>query len=289
MDVAFIGIGVMGSGMAANLIRAGHKLKIYTRTKAKAQGVLDLGAQWCPDIKTCVTGVQAVITIVGYPKAVEEVYFGENGIIANAAPGTYLIDMTTTAPALSVRIDAAAREKGLLALDAPVSGGDVGARAGTLSIMVGGDRETFDACLPVLRAMGENIRYQGPAGFGQHTKMANQIAIAGTIAGVCEAIVYAKAAGLDVMDTLATIGTGAAGSWQMANNGPKMAAGDDKPGFYIKHFIKDMDLALEEGKTRGQELPVLSLVESMYVGLMENGLGEKGTQALIARYEKGTP
>lgn len=284
MDIAFIGIGVMGAGMAANLIRAGHTLKVYTRTKEKAQGVLDMGAKWCDNIAACVQGAQAVTTIVGYPRDVEEVYFGADGIIENAAPGTYLVDMTTTAPALAVRIAKLAQAKGLYALDAPVSGGDTGARNGTLTIMAGGDKAAFDACMPLFTAMGKNIRYTGDAGSGQHTKMANQIAIAGTIAGVCEAIVYAKSAGLDVMETLGTIGTGAAGSWQMANNGPKMAAGDDKPGFYIKHFIKDMNLALEEAELRGQDLSVLQLVEAMYRDLLDKGMGDKGTQTLIAHY-----
>lgn len=286
MELAFIGIGVMGSGMAANLLSAGHSLKVFTRTREKAKGIIDQGAIWCGDIKTCVAGAQAVITIVGYPKDVEEVYFGADGILKHAAPGTYLIDMTTSAPKLAERIDQAAREKGLFALDAPVSGGDTGARNGTLTIMAGGEKATFDACMPLFTAMGRNIRHTGPAGSGQHTKMANQIAIAGTIAGVCEAIVYARATGLHVPDTLATIGTGAAGSWQMANNGPKMAARDDQPGFYIKHFIKDMGLALQEAGERGQELPVLKLVEGMYAQLLAQGLGEKGTQALMNHYDE---
>ena len=286
MNVAFIGIGVMGSGMAANLLKAGHTVRVYTRTREKAQGVLAQGGIWCDDIAGCVAGVDAVITIVGYPRDVEEVYFGENGILDSAAPGTCLVDMTTTAPELAVRIAQAGAQRGFKVLDAPVSGGDTGARNGTLTIMAGGDRAAFDQCMPLFEAMGKVIRYTGAAGTGQHTKMANQIAIAGTVAGVAEAVAYAQKAGLDIMDTLATIGTGAAGSWQMSNNGPKMAAGDDAPGFFIKHFVKDMNLALDEARARGQELPALELVENMYALLMEQGMGEKGTQALIARYLK---
>ena len=194
-NIGFIGIGVMGESMARNLSRHGFNVSIYSRTKAKAQALIAEGLTWCDTAAECASGQDAVITIVGYPKDVEEVYFGEGGVIANANPGTFLIDMTTTSPQLSKRIYEEARARGLAALDAPVSGGDGGARDGTLAIMVGGERAAFDACMPLFEAMGKNIFYEGPAGSGQHVKMANQIAIAGTISGVCEAVATVKANG----------------------------------------------------------------------------------------------
>ena len=284
MRIGFIGIGVMGAGMVKNLIKKGHQVRVYTRTRAKAQGVLDSGAAWADSVAECVRGAEAVITIVGYPKDVEEVYFGPQGILENAQPGALLADMTTTSPKLSQRIYDAAKARGLCALDAPVSGGDAGARAGTLAIMVGGDRAAFDQMLPVFAAMGENIRYEGAAGCGQHAKMANQIAIAGALAGVCEALTYARKAGLDPSLLIDTIKSGAAGSWQLTGNGPKMVAGDFAPGFYIKHYIKDMRLADEESQDRGLQLPVLQLVKGMFEELARAGYGEEGTQALIRRY-----
>ena len=222
-----------------------------------------------------------VITIVGYPKDVEEVYFAPGGILDSAAPGTVLIDMTTTSPRLSERIYAAAKEKGMTALDAPVSGGDVGAQKGTLAIMVGGDREAFDRMQEVFAAMGTNIRYMGGAGCGQHTKMANQIAISGCIAAVCEAIAYAEACGLKPQEMFDAISTGAAGSWQLTNNGQKIIDGNYAPGFYVKHFIKDMNIALEEAKDRDLPLDVLKLVRDKYDELAAAGGGDEGTQALI--------
>ena len=212
--IGFIGVGVMGKPMVRNLMKKGFPVSIYTRTKSKVLDVIEEGAVWCDDVKTCVQDKDVIITIVGYPKDVEEVYFGENGIIANAKPGAVLIDMTTTSPKLSERIYAEAKPRGISALDAPVSGGDSGAKAGTLSIMVGGDREAFDACQDVFAAMGTNIIYEGGAGKGQHTKMANQIALAGAVASVSEAIAYARRTGLDVETMLASISKGAAGSWQ---------------------------------------------------------------------------
>ena len=237
-------------------------------------------------MKTCVQDKDVIITIVGYPKDVEEVYFGENGIIANAKPGAVLIDMTTTSPKLSERIYAEAKPRGISALDAPVSGGDSGAKAGTLSIMVGGDREAFDACQDVFAAMGTNIIYEGGAGKGQHTKMANQIALAGAVASVSEAIAYARRTGLDVETMLASISKGAAGSWQMTNNAPKMVAGDMAPGFFIKHFIKDMAIADEEAKAAGLTMPVLEEVLEMYRELDRRGEGDLGTQAVIHYFDE---
>lgn len=284
MILAFIGAGVMGRGMIANLLRSGHTVQLYTRTKKSALACIEQGAVWCGTVKDAVRGAQAAITIVGYPKDVEQVYFGADGILENAAPGTYVIDMTTSSPRLAQRIWEKAMEKGLFALDAPVSGGDTGAKNGTLTVMAGGDRQAFEACVPLFEAMGKSIRYCGPAGCGQHTKMANQIAIAGAVAGVAEALAYAEKAGLDLTETLNTISSGAAGSWQMSNNGVKMAQHDYAPGFYIKHFVKDMGLAMEEADARALPLPVLRDVLSMYSDMEKSGLGNEGTQAIIKAY-----
>lgn len=286
MRIGFIGVGVMGGPMVLNLMKKGFDVSVYTRTKSKAQAVLDAGAHWCDTVAEAAKGRDVVITIVGYPKDVEEVYFGERGIIENADTGTVLIDMTTTSPRLSQRIYAEAAGKGLPALDAPVSGGDVGAQKGTLAIMVGGDREVFDRMQPVFAAMGTNIRYQGAAGNGQHTKMANQIAISGCIAAVCEAIAYAKGCGLDPQDMFDAISTGAAGSWQMTNNGQKIIDGNFAPGFYVKHFIKDMNIAIDESDERQMGLDVLHLVRDKYIELAEMGGEDDGTQALIKVVEK---
>ena len=286
MKIGFIGVGVMGGPMVLNLMKKGFDVSVYTRTKSKAQAVLDAGAHWCDTVAEAAKGRDVVITIVGYPKDVEEVYFGAGGIIENADAGTVLIDMTTTSPRLSQRIYEEAAKKGLPALDAPVSGGDVGAQKGTLAIMVGGDRAVFDRMQPVFAAMGTNIRYQGAAGNGQHTKMANQIAISGCIASVCEAIAYAKKCGLDPQDMFDAISTGAAGSWQMTNNGQKIIDGTYAPGFYVKHFIKDMNIAIDESDAREMGLDVLHLVRDKYVKLAELGGEDDGTQALIKVVEK---
>ena len=284
MRIGFIGVGVMGNGMVKNLLRHGYEVSAYTRTRAKALEALDAGAEWRESAADCVRDADAVITMVGFPPDVEEVYFGEKGVLANACPGTLVIDMTTTSPRLAQRIYTEAADRGLSALDAPVSGGDTGARAGTLAIMVGGDREAFDRAVPIFEAMGKSIRYMGAAGSGQHTKMANQIAIAGTLAGVCEAIAYARAAGLDVDEVISTISGGAASSWQLANNGPKSAHGDFAPGFFIKHFIKDMTLADGEARARDLPMPVLEKVLAMFRALEAQGYGDEGTQALIRAY-----
>lgn len=284
MRIGFIGVGVMGNGMVKNLLSHGYEVNAYTRTRAKALEALDAGAEWRESAADCVRDADAVITMVGFPPDVEEVYFGEKGILANARPGTLVIDMTTTSPRLAQRIYTEAADRGLSALDAPVSGGDTGARAGTLAIMVGGDREAFERAVPIFEAMGKSIRYMGVAGSGQHTKMANQIAIAGTLAGVCEAIAYARAAGLDVDEVISTISGGAASSWQLANNGPKSAHGDFAPGFFIKHFIKDMTLADGEARARDLPMPVLEKVLAMFRALEAQGYGDEGTQALIRAY-----
>ena len=284
--IGFVGTGVMGSSMVLNLIKHGYELSVYNRTKSKADACIAAGAKWCDTVAECAKDKDVVITIVGFPKDVEEVYFGENGILNAAKKGAYVIDMTTTSPMLSEKIYNAAAEKGIYALDAPVSGGDTGARNGTLAIMVGGDKAAFDECIPVFEAMGTNIRYEGKAGNGQHVKMANQIAIAGAVSGVAEAVRYAMAMGVDVDTMLDTISNGAAGSWQMSNNGPKMAKEDYAPGFYIKHFIKDMKIAIECAETKGVTLDVLEQVCDEYVQLENDGKGDLGTQAIIEYYKR---
>lgn len=284
--IGFVGTGVMGSSMVLNLIKHGYELSVYNRTKSKADACIAAGAKWCDTVAECAKDKDVVITIVGFPKDVEEVYFGENGILNAAKKGAYVIDMTTTSPMLSEKIYKAAAEKGIYALDAPVSGGDTGARNGTLAIMVGGDKAAFDECMPVFEAMGTNIRYEGKAGNGQHVKMANQIAIAGAVSGVAEAVRYAMAMGVDVDTMLDTISNGAAGSWQMSNNGPKMAKEDYAPGFYIKHFIKDMKIAIECAETKGVTLDVLKQVCDEYVQLENDGKGDFGTQAIIEYYKR---
>ena len=284
--IGFVGTGVMGSSMVLNLIKHGYELSVYNRTKSKADACIAAGAKWCDTVAECAKDKDVVITIVGFPKDVEEVYFGENGILNAAKKGAYVIDMTTTSPMLSEKIYNAAAEKGIYALDAPVSGGDTGARNGTLAIMVGGDKGAFDECMPVFEAMGTNIRYEGKAGNGQHVKMANQIAIAGAVSGVAEAVRYAMAMGVDVDTMLDTISNGSAGSWQMSNNGPKMAKEDYAPGFYIKHFIKDMKIAIECADAKGVTLDVLKKVCDEYVQLENNGKGDLGTQAIIEYYKR---
>lgn len=282
--IALIGTGVMGCGMGRNLMKQGFELTVHNRTKAKAEPLVAEGAKWADTIADCVAGAEAVITIVGYPRDVEEVYLSDEGIIANAPEGCYLIDMTTTDPRLAQQIAEEAAGAGMHALDAPVSGGDKGAREGTLAIMVGGEKADFEACLPIFEAMGKNIRLMGGPGAGQHTKMANQIAIAGTIAGVCEAISYAGANGLNLQQVLDAIGTGAAGSWQMNNMAPRMLKADFEPGFYIRHFIKDLSLALEGAEDADISIPVAETVLDFYRTLEQEGHGDEGTQALIKYY-----
>jgi 3-hydroxyisobutyrate dehydrogenase len=278
--VGFIGTGVMGNSMAGHLLAAGYPLIVYTRTKEKANGLLEKGAGWANTPKDVANAANVIFTIVGDPKDVEEVYLGENGLIPNSKENTYLIDMTTSTPTLAVKIQQEAKKLGLHALDAPVSGGDIGAREARLSIMVGGEYEDFQAVEPILNILGTNIVYQGKAGSGQHTKMCNQITIASNMIGVCEALVYASKAGLDPELVLKSISTGAAGSFSLSNLGPRMLKGDFEPGFYIKHFIKDMNIALNEAEKMGMETPGLALAKSLYEQLSEQGEALSGTQAL---------
>jgi 3-hydroxyisobutyrate dehydrogenase len=284
--IAFIGLGVMGVSMARRLLDGGHELVLYTRTKRRALPLLDAGARWADSAGAAASNAEIVITIVGFPEDVESVYFAPEGILPNAAPGAVLIDMTTSRPDLAVRIAADAGKRGFKALDAPVSGGDVGAREGRLSIMVGGEKETFDFVLPVLSLMGTNIVLQGPAGSGQHTKMCNQIAIASGMLGVCEALAYAEASGLDPETVLSSIGSGAAASWSLSNLAPRIIAGNFEPGFYVKHFIKDLTIALSSAMAMGLRTPGLELAKSLYEELAASGGEEMGTQGLYAIYRK---
>jgi 3-hydroxyisobutyrate dehydrogenase len=279
--IGFIGTGVMGKSMALNLLKAGYSVVIYNRTKEKASELLNHGAIWKDNIAELSKETDVIISIVGYPTDVEEVYFGKSGIIENANKGTYLIDMTTSKPSLAVEIFKEAKEKGLYSLDAPVSGGDIGAKSGTLAIMVGGEKEAFDAVFPIFDVMGSNIILQGEAGAGQHTKLSNQIAIASNMVGVCEAIAYAKKAGLDPVRVLDSITTGAAGSFSLSKLAPRMIEGDFAPGFYVKHFIKDMTIAIESAKEIGLSTPGLELSLKLYQELADKGEADSGTQALI--------
>lgn len=283
--IGFIGTGVMGSSMAKHLLNGGYEVHVYTRTKEKARELLELGMVWHDSPGELASVCGAVVTMVGYPSDVEAIYLGEDGIVSSAKQGTYLIDMTTSSPSLAAKIHQAAAEAEQFALDAPVSGGDVGARNATLSIMAGGDKETFEAVMPVLSLMGNNIVLQGGPGAGQHTKMVNQIAIASNMIGVCEALVYAKHADLDLNSVLRSIESGAAGSWSLSNLAPRVIAGNFEPGFYIKHFIKDMGIALEAAKEMGIELPGLTLAKELYGRLADAGLADKGTQALYLGWE----
>ena len=282
--VGFIGLGVMGRSMARHIRSAGYPLLVYNRTRARADEILGLGAQWRDSAGAVAKDADVVITIVGYPRDVEEVYFGADGILAQARPDSLLIDMTTSTPALARRIADAARERGCAALDAPVSGGDIGAREARLTIMVGGEAAAFERAQPIFQKIGRTITLMGAAGAGQHTKMCNQIAIAAGMMGVCEALVYAEEAGLDRTRMMETISTGAAASWSLSNYGPRIIAGNFEPGFYVKHFIKDMEIALQAAGEMGLETPGLQLALDLYKELAEEGYADAGTQALYTLY-----
>ncbi len=284
--IGFVGLGVMGRSMASNLMKAGFDLTVYNRTKASADGLIAQGAHWAASPAEAARACDAVITIVGYPRDVEQVYFGDQGLFEGFSAGKILIDMTTSSPLLAARIGEEAAKRGGFALDAPVSGGDVGAREGKLSIMAGGDERAFEAALPLFKAMGKEMKLQGKCGSGQHTKMANQIAIASNMMGVCEALSYAKHAGLDPQQVLASISGGAAGSFSLSNLAPRMLAGNFAPGFYVKHFIKDMGIALESAREMRIELPGLELANKLYQKLAAEGCENDGTQALFKLYDR---
>ncbi|NOU92093.1 NAD-binding protein [Paenibacillus sp. LMG 31456] len=284
--IGLVGTGVMGKSMAGHFIKAGFEVHVYNRTKAKAEELLEQGAKWQDSPGQLAQHCNVIITMVGFPSDVEEVYLGEQGILRNAKPNSYLIDMTTSSPALAVKIYEAALEQKMISLDAPVSGGDVGAKEARLSIMVGGAKEAFDAVLPLFEIIGKNIVYQGQAGAGQHTKMCNQIAIASNMIGVCEALVYAKKAGLDPSTVLKSIESGAAGSWSLSNLAPRIIAENFDPGFYVKHFIKDMGIALQAAEEMKLDMPGLSLAKSLYEQLAAIGEENSGTQALYKIIDK---
>jgi 3-hydroxyisobutyrate dehydrogenase len=284
--VGLVGTGVMGKSMAGHFIQAGYEVHIYNRTKSKAQDLLDQGAHWQDSPGLLAQQCDVIITMVGFPKDVEEIYLGENGILSNTKPGSYVIDMTTSSPMLAIEIYEKALTRQVFSLDAPVSGGDIGAKEARLSIMVGGSREAFDAMLPLFEKIGTNIVYQGDAGAGQHTKMCNQIAIASNMMGVVEALVYAKKSGLDPSTVLKSIESGAAGSWSLSNLAPRIIAGNFAPGFYVKHFIKDMKIALQSAEEMKVELPGLTLAKSLYEQLAASGEEDSGTQALFKIIDK---
>ena len=283
--IGFIGLGIMGAAMADHLMDAGYELSVYNRTRSKADALVTRGAKYCESPGACARGQDAVITIVGYPKDVEEIYLSADGILANLDVGAYTADMTTSSPALAERIYAEAKKRGIHALDAPVTGGDMGARNATLNILVGGDEDAFNAMRPIFAAMGKNIVYEGSAGAGQKTKAANQIAIAGALAGACEAFAYARAAGLDVEKVYTSISGGAAASFQMSNMLRMALNGNFDPGFMIKHFVKDMTIGAETSKEYGVDLPVLEQVLREARAIEERGGGTDGTQSLLKYYE----
>ena len=278
--VGWIGIGVMGRSMCGHLLKAGYPVSLYTRTKEKAAELLAGGAAWCATPREVAQRSDFVFTMVGFPSDVEQVYLAADGILAGAQPGSVVCDMTTSEPSLAGRIHQEARARSVSSLDAPVSGGDVGAREAKLAIMVGGDRETFDLVLPFFQKMGETIALMGGPGAGQHTKMANQIVIAGNMIGAVEALLYTHKAGLGLDAMIDIVGKGAASSWSLNNLGRRIAKGDFNPGFYIKHFIKDMGIALQEARRMNLALPGLALVNQFYISAQALGFENLGTQGL---------
>ena len=282
--IAFIGTGVMGASIVKHLFQAGHELTVYNRTKEKTDELVALGAKWAATPAEASEGQDIIFTMVGYPKDVEDVFTGEQGIFQTAKEGAIAVDMTTSEPSLAKKLFDIGRERNIHMMDAPVSGGDIGAKNGTLSIMVGGEEEIFNQLLPILQTFGTNIVYHGPAGAGQHAKMCNQIVIASGMIGVCESMVYGLKAGLSMEDVLKSITSGAAGSWSLSNLAPRMLKGDLEPGFYIKHMVKDIKIAIDEAERMNLQLPGLSLAKELYAQLQAQGYGEKGTQALIRHY-----
>lgn len=285
-DIGFIGTGIMGKFMLRNVQKAGFTMHCFARHPEKVADLKAEGVAVHPSIAELAKVCDCVITIVGFPKDVEEVYFGKEALFDSAKSGAYLVDMTTTSPTLAKRLYQEGKKKGFHVMDAPVTGGDTGAKNGTLSILAGGDAEDYETLLPVFKAMGTNINHMGAAGMGQHAKMANQIMIAGALSGVCEAFSYARANKLDLEKLLAAVKTGAAGSAQLNAYGEKMIQSDFAPGFFVKHFIKDMRLANQEAEQKGLTLPVLQQVLGEYLALEEEGQGNEGTQVLLTYYDK---
>ena len=283
--IGWIGTGVMGSSMCKHIIDEGYRTVVFNRTGEKAQKLLDAGANWADSPGEVAQKADIIFTIVGFPSDVREVYFGDNGIITGIKTPKILVDMTTTKPSLAIEIYHAAKVRGTSFIDAPVSGGDVGARNASVSIMIGGDKEAVDAVMPLLNLLGKKIVYQGRPGSGQHTKMCNQILVAGTMIGICESLIYAYKAGLDVETMLSSVSEGAASSWLLSNLAPRILKRDYDPGFFVEHFVKDMEIALEEGSRMNLSLPGLALVNQLYVATKAQGHGRLGTQALILALE----
>ena len=282
--IAFIGTGVMGRSMAGHLMAAGHALHVHNRTREKAQALLDSGALWHDSAGAAAAEAEVVVTMLGFPRDVEQSYLGAGGIVERSRKGALLVDMTTSSPVLARRISAAASARGLEAIDAPVSGGDVGAREARLVIMAGGEAAAYDRALPILSLLGKNLALQGPAGSGQHCKMANQIACAVGMVAWCEALAYAKRAGLDPSRVHGSISGGAAGSWAMTNLGPRALSGDFAPGFYVKHIRKDIGIAIASAEEMGLELPGLECARKLYDQVAARGWEELGTQVLYRLY-----
>jgi 3-hydroxyisobutyrate dehydrogenase len=278
--VGWIGLGVMGSSMCGHLIDRGFAATVFTRTKSKAEVLLKKGAAWAGSPKAVAEQSDVIFSIVGFPSDVREVMLGAEGALAGSEPGNVLVDMTTSEPSLAVEIAAVAKAKGVHSVDAPVSGGDIGAKEARLSIMIGGEKEVVDALQPCWEAMGKTIVHQGSAGAGQHTKMVNQTLIASNMIGVCEALLYAHQAGLDLETVMQSVASGAAGSWSLSNLGPRIINNNFDPGFFVEHFIKDMGIALDEAKRMGLCLPGLALSHQLYLALQAQGHGRDGTHAL---------
>lgn len=278
--IGWVGTGVMGTSMCGHLIKADYQVFVYNRTKEKAKGLIKSGAIWCSNPKEVAEKSDIIISIVGFPKDVREIYLGENGILKGTKEGSIIVDMTTSEPTLAQEIYEEAKKRGINSIDAPVSGGDVGAKEGTLAIMAGGDKDTYNKILPIFELMGKNIAYMGVAGAGQHTKMSNQILIASTMIGVVESLLYAYKAGNDLNDVINVIGKGAAGCWSINNLGPRIVKGNFDPGFFVKHFVKDMGIALQEAKLMKLSLPGLALAYQFYISAMALGLENLGTQGI---------
>jgi 3-hydroxyisobutyrate dehydrogenase len=279
--IGWVGTGVMGRSMCAHLIAAGYEATVYNRTPDKTASLVEKGAKLAKSPGEVAAASDVIFSIVGFPADVREVTLGPKGTLASAKSGAVLVDMTTSEPSLAIEIAQAAKAKGVHAVDAPVSGGDIGAREARLSIMIGGEEEVVQALAPLFGVMGKTIMHQGPAGAGQHTKMVNQILIASNMIGVCESLLYGHKAGLDLSTVLQSVSTGAAGSWSLSNLGPRMIAGNFEPGFYVEHFLKDMGIALAESRKMKLSLPGLALAEQLYRAVEAQGYGRKGTQALL--------
>lgn len=286
INIGWIGTGVMGRSMCGHIMDKGFAMTLYNRSRAKADSLISKGAKWVSSPSEVAKASDVVFTMLGFPKDVEEVYMGKEGIFSGINKGSFIVDMTTTSPSLAKQIYSLAKAKGVHAVDAPVSGGDVGARSGNLSIMVGGDSEIVEKIKPLLEIMGKKIVHQGSAGSGQHAKMCNQIVIAGTMIGVCESLIYGYKAGLDMKTMLSSISGGAAACWSLDNYAPRILNRDFNPGFFVEHFIKDMGIALDEAKRMELVLPGLALANQLYMSVLAHGGGKSGTQALMLALEQ---